>query len=138
MSLGGGRQQRITLASRQISLSCRSSLSNAFRGINISGIWSAGPLLFFTCHGIHLELTGKCSDDDCRCPFAEISPTFLFIRRSVVFVVESYAVTCIDFPGCQDCKKLGDFIGIRLFFKNRSSTIHIKSKLCIEFFEAGC
>lgn len=113
MSLGGGRQQHITLASRQISLSCRSSLSNAFRGINISGIWSAGLRLFFTCHGIHIELTGKCSDDDCSCPFVEISPTSLFISQSVVFVVESYTVTCIDFPGRQGCKKLSDFIGRR-------------------------
>lgn len=113
MSLGGGRQQHITLASRQISLSCRSSLSNAFRGINISGIWSAGLRLFFTCHGIHIELTGKCSDDDCSCSFVEISPTSLFISQSAVFVAESYTVTYIDFPGRQDCKKLGDFIGRR-------------------------
>ena len=104
---GCGRWQCTTAASRQESLSRRSSSSNAFRGINISRICSACPVFFSAdhCMDVFHEIVFLPRMIHVRyvpllflcfrvflCP--EISGR-LFMRRDFVHTVDPFTNRCI-------------------------------------------
>ena len=68
----------------------------------------------------------------------EIRAHPLLVPELIILVLKSDAVPCVYFPWGDNSKELIDFFLVRLFFKDRFDTIHIKSKSCIEFFEVGC